>query len=450
MPFASLNQKVDQGVAKSLFCCRAVSSWTVLACCFLILGCGDSEQTVTEVTQTAATLEKTNLSHFEPLRDELNRLSAERALPEQLDARTVAEVSPKSFAGSIDTLLEDNQSERIRERLQEFFPPNGQNPRALTLEKAAGFLKFYQARLNEARKSLEGPQDRFQWKASDGWFIDTSYADKAHAICGLELIAGMDAISQGKIAETIDSLGYAGRIIRMLANDEHLVARLTAVSLRERWLNLISLTVASPELQRSDLEKIYQLLLNQISQWPNESRAWIVDRAIGLQTYELVRQGNYLSLLSPEEAEELESEGLHIIRSRAVQRYIDQDESFYLDTMRRIIDAESMPFYMRDSTWDSIDRSIEDAKKTEHYPQVAIELLLPDIKIAQRQIADDRARVEAWTLVLAHCVGNNPPTYQKNPATGQEYQVNKDENVVEVQGLSPEQFSRRVVAPLKN
>lgn len=413
----------------------------------LLPACGQRPVTVTEVTEVAATLEKTNLTHHEPLREELQRLAADQALPSQLDPLHDRAASPGSLAGQIGKLLNTQQTERILERLGEFFPVNGQAPNALTIEKAAGFLKFYQQPQLAARKALDGPQDRFVWKTSDGWFIDTSYAERSQALCGLELIAGIDAVSRNDLPGALTALAYSGRIIRLLASDGHLISRLTAVELRQQWIQLIAITVRHPNLDREQLSQIYKLLLTHIGQWPAEDQVWITDRAIGLQTYELIRQGHYLTLLTAEEADALEADGMHIIKTRAVQRFIDQDETFYLETMRRIIDGTQMTYHQRTPLWESIDRSVVQAAQTEHYPQIAIEMLLPNLQDAQLRMANDRARVEAWTLALAHCVGNQPPQYRLNPATGQAYEILEDAQVVEIKGLTAEQFPQRVVAP---
>lgn len=409
-------------------------------------GCGQPDITVTEVTEVAAELEKTSLTSHQPLQQEIRRIGADQELPSQLDQRTNRPTTPSSFSAKLPELLDKQQTERILERLPDFFPPDGQPVSALTLEKATGFLKFYQDKQLAARKSLDGPQDRFSWKSSDGWFIDTMYVDRSQALCGLELIAGIDQLSQGKLDPTVESLAYSGRIIRLLAVDEHLVARLTAVDLRHQWLRLVALAVSHPEIERPHLEQIYQLLLTHISQWPDERQPWVVDRAIGMQTYELIRQGYYLSLIPPDEAKRLEADGLQIIKSRAVQRYVDQDEIFYLEVMRKIIDSNDRIYHQRIPIWQALQQRIEKSKQTEHYPQVAVEILLPDMQKAQERISDDRARVEAWTMAIGHCVGNNPPNYEQNPTTGKPYELLADDHLVEVVGLTPEQFARRVVS----
>jgi len=429
-----------------------VIGFTCSCCIFLGLvclnGCSDSEPTVASVTKTSAVLEKTKQSHFQPLQDELRQLSADHALPEQIDgSRIITSPNAESFAANVGTILDEKQTQRILTRLDDFFPDGRRPVTALTLEQAAGFVKFYQSQQMAARKSLDGPQDQFQWLAADGWFADTSFTEKAHALCGLELISGIDAITSGNLPAAIEAISYSGRILRRLGEDQHLTSRLTVVNLRRQWLEMIAVAVAHPDIQREHLQQIYDLLLRQMANWPDESKPWIVDRAIGLQTFELVRQGNYLSLLDKEETDKLEEEGMQVIKSRSVLRYIDQDEMFYLAIMRRLIGVVKVPYNERTSVRDEIKAKIKAAPESEQYPQVSVELLLDGIDNAQRRISDDRARCEAWVLAVAHSITAQAPDYAKNPTTGEAFEILSDENVVEVKGLTPAQFDRPVIAP---
>lgn len=433
-----------------------VTNWVPSVCLIACLilgflgtgGCGPQEATIESVTQTSNALEKTHQSHDQGLQDELRRLSADRALPQQIDGQRITGTpNPECFAATVGSLLDDTQVERILTRLQEFFPSDQRAVSALTLEKATGFLKFYAKPQQAARAALDGPQDDFQWLAQDGWFADTSFAPRAQAHCALEMIAGMDAVSRGDLPAAIDALSFSGRIIRLLATDQHLVSRLTAVDLRNQWLQLVAIAVSHPQLERTHLENIYELMLRQMSQWPDEAKPWMVDRAIGLQTYELIRQGHYLSLLSAEEAKALEDDGMHIIKSRSVQRFVDQDQSFYLEQMRRLIDVMRLPFFQRRPILERLAADMVSAPEREPYPQIAVEILLPNIETAMQRLADDRARSEAWTLALASALGQTPPNYQKNPASGDAYEVRQDPRVVEVLGLSNTQFPRPILVP---
>ncbi|MBL8891383.1 MAG: hypothetical protein JNL67_15495 [Planctomycetaceae bacterium] len=415
-----------------------------------LAGCRGAEVDVADMVTLAAKLEKTKQSSSTPLQDELRRLSADRALPEQIDGRrNVGALNPESFAGRVHEILDDAQTERILKRLPDFYSDGRVSANAVSLESAAGFLKFYAGPHAAARKALDGSQSSFQWLAAEGWFADTKFIDRATALCGLELIAGLDAASREDNANAIAALSYAGRIIRLLAEDGHLLSRLAAVDLRVKWLHLVEAVVREPATSRTDVQAIYELLMRQMAQWPDETVPWQTDRAIGLQTFEIVRHGHYLSLLSKEESDALTGEGMHLIKARAVQRYIDEDQVFYLDIMRRLIELQRFPYFEGKKVLNSLDDQISAANQLEKYPQISVELLLPNTLKALRRIADDRARCEAWVLGLAKALNTNPPEYVTNPETGYPYEVLSDAATVEVLGLSPEQWPHSIRVPIR-
>lgn len=444
-----LNDVVMYGWGEVIYKIQWVGRWLVIAAMFALwVGCYSSEPTVTELIAQAEKLEKTKASSSNLLQDELRRLSADRALPDQIDGRRTTRVqNPDSFAAKAVELLSDQQTERILERMPEFFPPDRRPIQAITIESAAGFLEFYSQAHTDARRALDGPQSHFQWSAVEGWFADTRYTERATALCGLELIAGLDASTRGNLEQSIAALSYSGRIIRLLAEDGHLHARLAAVDLREKWLQLVGWTVSQPSLQREQLQQVYELLLRQMAQWPDESVAWIADRAVGLQTYELIRQGHYLSLLSKDEVDALEADGMHLIKARAILRFIDDDELFYLDIMRRLIDLHRFPFFERTRVLDNIEVQLAGADEIEKSPQIAANMLLPNTLIAMRRIANDRAICEAWSLGIAAALDSPLPDYQVNPITGRPYQIESSEVAVQVLGLGPDQWPTPLVIP---
>lgn len=425
-----------------------ICGWLLLA--LALIGCRNSDVDVATMVKLAAKLEKTKQSSSTPLQDELRRLSADRALPEQIDGRRNAgAVNPESFAGRINEILDDAQTERILKRLPDFFAEGRVSANAVSLESAAGFLKFYAAPHAAARKALDGSQSGFQWLAAEGWFADTKFVDRATALCVLELIAGLDAASRADTTNAIAALSYSGRIIRLLAEDGHLISRLAAVDLRVKWLHLVEAVVREPAISRADVQSIYELLMRQMAQWPDEAVAWQTDRAIGLQTFEMVRQGHYLSLLSKEESDVLHEEGMHLIKARAVQRYIDEDQVFYLDVMRRLIELQRFPYFEGKKVLNALDDQLTTANQLEKFPQISIEILLPNTLKALRRIADDRARCEAWVLAIARSLNTTPPEYVTNPETGYPYEVLSNETTIEVLGLSPEQWPHSIRVPIR-
>jgi hypothetical protein len=66
-----------------------------------------------------------------------------------------------------------------------------------------------------------------------------------------------------------------------------------------------------------------------------------------------------------------------------------------------------------------------------------------------KRIANDRARCEAWALAIAQALNTTPPAYVTNPETGYPYQVLSDASMVEVVGLTTEQWPRAIRLPIR-
>ena len=97
------------------------------------------------------------------------------------------------------------------------------------------------------------------------------------------------------------------------------------------------------------------MLEQQITQWSDDCMAWIGDRALGIHAYEMVRDGNLMSILTKQEIDELEVKGDLRAFDKAVLASIDDDECFYLSAMRQVIDASQKPYYQRLPTFEQIN-----------------------------------------------------------------------------------------------
>ena len=86
--------------------------------------------------------------------------------------------------------------------------------------------------------------------------------------------------------------------------------------------------------------------------------AWIGDRAQGLHTYELIRDGYLTSLLSRSELALLNEDRQFNAFLRATTENVDADELFYLRTMRRIIQECAQPFFHRKLTLQQLEEDL--------------------------------------------------------------------------------------------
>ncbi len=139
---------------------------------------------------------------------------------------------------------------------------------------------------------------------------------------------------------------------------------------------------------------------------------------VGFFAYDMVRRGQLLNLLTSEEVETFR-------RGEDVQRWtwrvlksLDDDEVFYLETMRRLIDSCQEPYAARGPILNDCAARLDRLRGTPRHPFLAAQVLLVNVATAMRRQAADRARCEAWRLALAAAAGLAADPPPVNPLTG--------------------------------
>src|SRR5690606_13178354 len=127
-----------------------------------------------------------------------------------------------------------------------------------------------------------------------------------------------------------------------------------------------------------------ELLARQLADWPSDADAWIGERAQGLHTYEMIRGGYLLSILSEQELQTLRQEAGISSTVKAVARHIDADQHYYLAAMREVIDACDMPFFERRQRLAKIEHDLREIRNSPEFPLVAGRLLLTDLVAGHR------------------------------------------------------------------
>jgi len=434
--------------------CRQVAF--LLLCFGLTAGCQKTE----EKKSAPEYLPRTHASHDSELKDWLSRLKADSALPHQLDALRVGHApSEQSFAGLIqkidstdktDTQLISNASVvTLLKDLKEIFPDQRVLPESISLTRLKAQLNHYRGKIDRVHQSLNRPFDPFVWKNTRGLLADSGYVSRCEALGGLEIMNAVVAIKHDRLAKAIESLRYCGKILRHLTSDHRLISRLTAVQLRNLWLQTVAHVVNHPKSEKKHLEEIYQLLRLQMAQWPNEKKIWVADRALGLHTYEMVRDGDYKNLLSEDEYNELEQKGLTNVRIQNVEKNVDTDQVFYLNVMGQLINKMDSPFHLRHNWLTKLESKHEQMRLKAEYPRIALDLLLGDIKNAQYRIAKDRSRCEAWMLAIGTSLGKNVKQFNKSESSGGSLTAGRIQGSISVSGLSKAEFSLAVRCPVR-
>jgi len=132
---------------------------------------------------------------------------------------------------------------------------------------------------------------------------------------------------------------------------------------------------------------------------PGDADAWIGDRALGMWVYEVVRAGKLMDILTPEELQRFSDEGILADLPERVRQTVNEDELYYLETMRKIIAGCDQPFYTRVELFGAIKEELHAVIA----PHVAVVSPLV-VAVAQRpQVRDRRLfRQETGGGVLQH------------------------------------------------
>ena len=109
----------------------------------------------------------------------------------------------------------------------------------------------------------------------------------------------------------------------------------------------------------------------------------------------------------------------------SIAQFLDDDEAFYLQTLRTLIASCPKPYYQRRDFFDAVIKDLHERQSQgpRRDPVVAARLLLIDLQERNEQLARDRARCEAWAIALAVAGGEARPNYKTNPLTGKPYGV---------------------------
>jgi hypothetical protein len=373
------------------------------------------------------------------LRDELARLESERATPALLaaDQDASAPADDDNAAVVIRQLFAGGTAEWIDGQIAAALPPFGEElPYAVVaVSEAAPLRHRYQRQQVLARVALSRPACSFGVRHMEGLAADTTFVEAVRIGARLEAILAAELLAAGEIEDAAISVENMFRLIALAAREKHLVPRLAAADMRGEAIAVLAAVARHRDAGVSLHARLYALLVEQLAAWPADADAWIGDRALGLHTYELVRDGHFASLLTSDELAKLQSEGRLDALLEEIPQTVDADEHFYLAAMRQVIAACDRPFHLRVKLLDDIESQLAAKHGTSEFPTVAATILLPKMRRAHERLARDRALCEGWALALAMASGLEPPSFPANPVTGSPYVVRREEARVTVEHI---------------
>ena len=371
------------------------------------------------------------------LRAEYTRIVEEGGTPEQLTQAAIPD--QENIAAGLRDLFPADKLDDILLETERIMPPAklGFQFDPVRLHRAGVFWKQYQQAWQQARQALERPRCQFGIRFLDGDGADLSFIKVVWIVARLEMFYAAEQLQRKALAQAIDSLEVLLRWCHCLGGEKHFEPRAQAAFLRSEALLVLEAIVRRPEIQRSHLEKLFLLLQAHLDQWPPDAYAWIGERALGMHAYELVREGRLLQLAKPEELEAMGGRAADLVE--VAKQTVNQDELYYLRTMRRIVEACSEPYFRRAALFQEIRLDLQKKRNTSEFPLVAGCMLLPSIENGHRLQAKDRALCEAWAVALALGAGQPAPPYQINPLTGQPYKILRQADRIELLTGDPSQ-----------
>ena len=409
-----------------------INASPLICACLLLFGCGGESAS------------RVGLDDFEPfgalpyltgtrdarLADELARIVEEGGTPEQLTPPD----DDESLGAALLALFPEDRFHRLVARAEELMPPAEFRFDPVGLQHAIAFRRKHDAERLEARKALERSPRRLGIRLVGGFAADTSGIDAVRLCVRLEAFHAAERLDEGDLDGALDAVDRMLAFAARLGAEKHLDARLHAAYLRADAMAVMQAVVTHDAATRQHLQVLLETVQGQLQSWPDDAAAWIGERAIGLHTYEMVRDGALPALLTEEETEAFKREGDLRLIAAAAQRHADDDQHYYLETMRRVIRACEKPYHTRRPLFESIEDDLQQRWGSPEYPLVAGRLLLKDLAPAQALQARDRANVEAWALALAAATGRTVPQ-PINPLTGTRYDVARDGGLVVISGI---------------
>ncbi len=367
-------------------------------------------------------------THHGELRAEFSRLKAAGATPTLLDAaqsqlldRSTSDNKWRADREDLDQVLDARSLSTALNRLDKLYPKAELKGGPIVVTNLMAFHDQFIGQRDAYREKLRTGGFKFTIPLSEGLMSDLSFVDHVRLSHRLEALTAQEWLIEGNPSGAMLPIRNLFRIEGDLARLYHVVPRLAAAQLRKETLAVVHAVVNHPACTATLQRQILQLLKTTLDDWPPDRRAWIADRAVGLHTYEMVRDGQLMSILTAQEIARLEARGELKGYRLALEKTIDSDEAFYLKTMRTLIDACKKPFYERGERFQEIETELDSLKDTAQYPLFAALILLPDLVSGQRRQAEDLARCRAWMVALGAALGTGDSDRHINPLTGRSF-----------------------------
>ena len=415
-----------------------------LLCC---LACKQNEPPINTPADVAqyASLPGLTDTHNAELQAELARLLAEQATPLQLmgDASRSSSNQPRleavpdasSAAARLDVIFPPNFRDSARERLDQSLA--GGRIRVYSGDSVCCF-DIDQALSNKARAVREGSLGGGLSTAGRiihlGCQPTRPTSTPSRSAIGSKGLYAAELIAGGDPEAAVEPLRLMLRVSELLAHEKSITSRGAGAVRRGEALQVLEGIARHPAATPSVHRQLKMLLDQQLERWPDDANAWIGDRAQGLHTYELVRDGYLLSLLTYDELREYRDEiGIEQLAEVVAEQHRSRRVVLLAHDAGRRRCLPETSLRARPSSFGRSKPIWNCCAGRDNYPFVADQLLLLQLDQGSRLMALDRARCEAWALALHIACGSAPPSQRstRSPATSSSSHVTETQVVVD-------------------
>lgn len=344
------------------------------------------------------------------VKNELDRLEAEKSLPSQI-AQSYRSQTEETSGEQIFNFLRGTDANTVEQALTDsahWWNPRSPGRDLLVASQGQDFLAAWDAQRKAGRNVLLQPKAHFPVDFESGILADPSWTSTIHCLARAELLEAARQASQNNMSEALTAAAYALAYADQLNQVPTLPARNSAVAIREETLITLRALLRHPQFSASQLRTLETVLKQTMQRWPNDTDLWKADRATGLHFLEMIRAGLLASLLTREEYDAMMASGEFAKLSSSITRNLTTDQAFYLDAMKDIVEAADKPYYQRADGLGAITDALNMAQMTSNYPTVSGDFLLSGMHAQQAQLSKDKSRMTIW-LAAVQAANGHPP-----------------------------------------
>ncbi len=390
--------------------CQAILLLTAIAMC----GCGQGS-TADPYGQGVKPADFSQLKLSQTVNDprvknELDRLEAENALPAQI-AQAYQSQTDETSGEQIFNFLRGTDAKTVEQALTDsadWWNPKSPGRDLLVSSQGQDFLKEWDMQRKAGRNVLLQPKARFPVDLESGILADPSWTSTMHCLARAELLEAAHQASLNNMSESVTAAAYALAYADQLNQVPTLPARNSAAAIREETLVTLRALLRHPQFSAGQLRTLETVLKQTMQRWPNDTQLWKADRASGLHFLEMIRAGHLPSLLTREEYDAMMASGEFAKLTSSISRNLTTDQAFYLDAMKDIVDSADKPYYERAEGLAAITDALNLAEMTDKYPTVSGDFLLSGMHAQQANLSKDKSRMTIW-LAAVQAANGHPP-----------------------------------------